>query len=194
MAGHLLPALRLVHVLCAAGCQPARGQEPRAPLEGRGMVLSCPEGGGCVSGGGCWHGGSSQVCHGRVRGTSAHAGLLFSIAKLLWHCSAPLLRSPWWPREQQATASCAATGSFESGNLGTAPQWSSPVCWCPREGTSSAQHPSKQYPTSSAAVPASSDTGCPTEVALDVGWGQQWHGSGAIPRAGSASDPESGMS
>lgn len=128
------------------------------------------------------------------RGTSAHAGLLFSVAKPLWHCSAPLLRSPWWRRERQATASCAATGRFESGNLGTAPQRSSPVCWCPREGTSSAQRPSRQYPASSAAVPASSDTECPTEVALNAGWGRQRRGSSAIPGAGSASDPGSGVS
>ena len=124
----------------------------------------------------------------RVAGTAAAAryamavsgGLLLTLAcfSLLqshfWHCCAPLLRSSWWWRERQAIARCAAKGKFESGNLGTALKPSSPARWHPREGTSSAQHPSKQHPTRSAAVSASSDISCPTEVTLNAGCGQDF--------------------
>ena len=50
LVGHLLPAAGLVHVLCAAGCQPARGKEPKIPPGSGGMVFLvalwvavCPE-------------------------------------------------------------------------------------------------------------------------------------------------------
>lgn len=61
---HLLPAMRLVHVLCVAGCQPARGKEPKVPLESRGMIFLWPHGSPCV-----WRGlltlRQSWVCCGR---------------------------------------------------------------------------------------------------------------------------------
>lgn len=58
-----------------------------------------------MSGEGCWHrSSSSQVCHGSVRGTSAQAGLLFSLAK-------PLLALFCTPIEEPVAVEGAAGNS-----------------------------------------------------------------------------------
>lgn len=74
--------------------------------------------------------------------------------------------------KQQTTARYASKVGFESGDLGTALKMSSPARWHPQEGTSAARHPSKQYMARSAAVSASSDICCLTEVTLNAGCGQ----------------------
>lgn len=151
-----------------------RGRSPSSLLKVE-ECFSSWSWGWCVSGESYWHRSSSQVCRGSVRGTSAHTGLVFSMAK-------PRLALFGTPAEelvvvegkQQTTARYASKVGFEPGTLGTALKMSSPACWHLQEGTSAAQDPSKQYPARSAAVSASNSIYCLTEVTLNAGCGQDF--------------------